>query len=323
MKPIAVAPELESTLAARVQAIADDHLSGASTLTRLAIAVLIDASRFGAMAVETVACRLCRAQPAMAPLWNAAALAVGEEGDDAVQRLAAQVDRAPRALARVFVDLMLTGRRSSRPEREPLAVATISSSESVRLCLESLARSTPLQVISAEGRPLLEGRRLAIDLAAAGVAVTVCTDAALSAVVDALSVKLDAIVVGADAVTPRWFVNKCGTGQLVSSSSVTVSGVPAYVVAGREKFVGPTLAAQLASSGGPPEEVWDAPPQGVAVANPYFEKVPLEAAAMFVTDVGAIGPGSVPELCQSAVSTKSTERLASILREARSGRDDA
>ena len=320
MKPIAVAPELESTLAARVQTIADDHLSGASTLTRLAIAVLIDARVLGAMAVETVACRLCKAQPAMAPLWNAAALAVGEDGDDAVQRLAAQVDRAPRALARVFVDLMLTGRRR---QRESLAVATISSSESVRLCLEALARSTSLQVISAEGRPLLEGRGLAIDLAAAGVAVTVCTDAALSAVVDALSVKLDAIVVGADAVTPRWFVNKCGTGQLASSSSATVSGVPAYVVAGREKFVGSTLAAQLTSSGGPPEEVWDAPPHGVTVANPYFEKVPLEVAAMFVTDVGAIGPGSVPELCQSAVSAKSTERLASILRESRSGRGDA
>ena len=310
MKPIAAVPELESTLEARVQAIADDHLSGASTLTRRAMAVLIDARRFGLTAVDTVACRLCAAQPAMAPLWNAAALAVGEEGEAAVQRLAAQIDRAPRALARVFVHLMLTGRRR---ERERLAVATISSSESVRLCLESLARSTSLQVISAEGRPLLEGRGLATDLAAAGVAVTVCTDAALSAVVGALSVKLDAIVVGADAVTPRWFINKCGTGQFVSSSSATLSGVPAYVVAGREKFVGSTLAARLIPSGGPPEEVWDAPPQGVAVANPYFEKVPLEAAAMFVTDVGAIGPGSVPELCQSTVGTTSTERLVSIL----------
>lgn len=317
MKPIAVVPELESTLEARVQAIADDHLSGASTLTRLAIGVLIDASRFGAIAVDTVACRLCAAQPAMASLWNAAALAVGEEGEVAIRRLAAQVDRAPRALARVFVDLMLTGRRR---EREPLAVATISSSESVRLCLEALARSAPLHVISAEGRPLLEGRGLANDLAAAGVAVTVCTDAALSAVVDASSVKLDAIVVGADAVTPRWFINKCGTGQFVCSSSVTLSGVPAYVVAGREKFVGSTLAARLTPGGGSPEEVWDGPPQGVTVANPYFERVPLEAAAMFVTDVGAIGPGSVPELCQSAVSTKSTERLASILLEAHSSR---
>ena len=320
MKRFAVASERESTLAARVQAIADDHVSGASTLTRLAIAVLLDASRFGATAVDTVACRLCGAQPAMAPLWNAAALAVGEDGADAVQRLAAQVERAPRALARVFVDLMLTGWRRSRSEKEPLAVATISASESVRLCLEALARSAPLQVISAEGRPLLEGRRLAVDLAAAGIAVTVCTDAALSAVVDALSVKLDAIVVGADAVTPRWFVNKCGTGQFVSS--VKVNGVPAYVVAGREKFVGSALAAQLTLSGGPPEEVWDAPPHGVAVANPYFEKVPLEAAAMFVTDVGAIGPGSVSELCRSAVSARSAERLAFILRDAGGGRDD-
>lgn len=93
MKPNAVAPELESTLGARVQAIADEHVSVASTLTRLAITVLIDAGRFGATTVDTVACRLCGASRRWRRCWNATALAVGEEGADAVQRLAAQVER--------------------------------------------------------------------------------------------------------------------------------------------------------------------------------------------------------------------------------------
>ena len=315
MKPrLVVTPDLVPTLAARVQAIADDHLSGASTLLRQAVAVLVDAAPFGAGTVDTVARALCAAQPAMAPLWNAAALAVGVDGVDAVRRLAAQVQRAPRALARVFAEL-LAGTRSPRSGDRPIAIATISASESVRLCLEALDRSTDLHVVCTEARPLFEGRRMAADLTAAGVEVTLCTDAAVSAVVEASAIQLDAIVVGADAVTPRWFVNKCGSRQLIAA--VGTDGVPTYVVASRDKFIGPMLASELTPSGGPPEEVWRTPPPAVIVANPYFEKVPIEAVAMFVTDAGPVGPGSVLDLCRAAVPPASAARLVSLIRDRR------
>ena len=277
--PPTVTSKLESTLATRVQAIAADRISGASLLTRRAIAILLDASRFGAATVDAVAGALCGAQPAT-PLWIAAPLAVWD-GPEAVQQVSAQLDRAPRALARVFTDLLMIGQRGPFTGGSPIAITTTSASESVSHCLVALARSASVRVLCAEARPWLEGRRMAAGLAAAGIAVTLCTDAAVTEVVRTWP-KLDAVVVGADAVSPHWFFNKCGTGQLVTALAAV--GVPAYVVASRGKFVGSLFAAELSSSGGPSEEVWDAPARAVAVASPYFERISIESVAMFVSD---------------------------------------
>ena len=91
--------------------------------------------------VEAVACALCAAQTSMAPIWNAAAVALRPDGATAVQRYAEQVRRAPRALARVAVDLLLSG-----PPGVSLAVATVSASTAVRACLSALSERCRLHV---------------------------------------------------------------------------------------------------------------------------------------------------------------------------------
>ena len=308
----AMAADLEPTLASRVKSVASDHVSGASVLTRQAIDILTEACLCDRATVDTVACALCAAQPAMAPVWNVAALAAGADGLNGVQNFTVQFERSPSALARVLRRLLMMGRNGPGHDVGPMVIATVSASKSVQFCLKVLAKTTELHVVCTEARPLLEGRRMAADLAHSGISTTVCTDAGIGAVVEASMPQLEAVIVGADAVAPRWFINKCGTRQLVTTAASL--GVPAYVVASRDKFINSILAAELRPNEGPPEEIWDAAPLGVTVANPYFERVPIDSAAMFITDVGAVGPGSVPDLCQSIVNVSDSTHLVEMVR---------
>ena len=253
----------------------------------------------------------------MASVWNAAAVAVGADGLHRLRHLNQGVHRAPRVLARVLTDLLLTRGEGPRAVSAPLVVATVSASETVRVCLEALSERTRLEVICAEARPLLEGRHMAADLARARIPTTLCTDAGIGAVMAATGPTLEAVVVGADAVAPRWFVNKCGTRHVVEVAASL--GVPSYVVGSREKFIGEILAEELRPNQGSPDEIWEHPPPDVTIANPYFERIPVELAAMFVTDAGPIGPASVSELCQSLVNRDDSARLVGIIRLTRGG----
>lgn len=247
-----------------------------------AIAILRDALTESA-GVREVAAALRDAQPSMAPLWTATHAAL--EGH--LERFAQRVARAPQAIARFAVDLLETG---SSPGAT-LRVTTLSYSSTVAPVLEALARRRRVEVACSEGRPALEGRRLAARLASHSISVTHYSDAAIGHGLDAA----DAVLLGADAVTPDWFLNKSGTHMLAALAGQR--GVPAYVLAGREKFLGPETAARLAIRSGAPAEVWTDPPPGVTVQNPYFELTPVWLVSAVVTDVGVLGISDIARVC--------------------------
>ena len=136
-------------LARRIAAIAADRRSGASSLCRRAVSVLLDAHEAGGTAVRRTALALCVAQPAMAPVWQAAALALGDDAPAALASLTRRVTRAPTAIAGVLADLL------SPEAADHLTVVTVSSSAVVRACLDRLASRTHLAVVCGEGRPRL------------------------------------------------------------------------------------------------------------------------------------------------------------------------
>jgi translation initiation factor 2B subunit (eIF-2B alpha/beta/delta family) len=160
--------------------------------------------------------------------------------------------------------------------------------------LEALARSRRIQVDCAEGRPRLEGRRLASRFSAAGVPVRFFSDAAIGHALPGA----DAVMVGADAISPQWFLNKSGTRMLAAAAHL--QGVPTYVIATRDKFIGPAVAEQVTLLEGPASEIWENPPTGVEVRNPYFEPVPLELATTVISDVGVLGAAMVADVCEAA-----------------------
>jgi translation initiation factor 2B subunit (eIF-2B alpha/beta/delta family) len=270
----------------RIEALRGNNTSGASELLADVISIL-SAARAARADLPRVAEAVCTAQPTMAPVWNAARAALSPV-PDAFDHFIQRVRRAPAALAR-YTAAHFREDDSGRAVR----IVTLSYSSSVVVAINAIRATRVLHVSCSESRPAQEGRRLAADLVAVGTSVDFFTDAAIAHALDSA----DAVIVGADAVGPTWFLNKCGTRMLAAAA--TQQGVPVYVVATRDKFVGHQLAGRLLVRSGDAREVWDVAPPGVAVRNPYFESTPLELITSVISDIGMLGTGMVAEVCAS------------------------
>ena len=269
----------------RVAALAADRESGASEILESAVAILRDAIASGDE-LAAVAAALCNAQPSMAAVLNATRAARAPDGPERLDRFARRAARAPDALARFAAGVLGIG----QPPGACIRIVTLSYSRSVLHVLDRLARERPVDVACAEGRPAYEGRRLAGRLADAGIPVTFFTDAAIG---QALAGAHD-VVVGADAVTPEWFLNKSGTGALAAEAAR--QGVGLWVIASRDKFLDQGAGDRLPIREGAPAEVWTTPPPGVTVRNPYFERVPLTLVSAVISDVGVLQPADLHKL---------------------------
>jgi translation initiation factor 2B subunit (eIF-2B alpha/beta/delta family) len=290
---------LPPALAERIATIAADTRSGAAELTRSAREVLSAAATTGSTLDTSAA--LCRAQPAMAPIWNAAIAALASRGDP--QRWAtAQLrwERAPAALERFAVQALGGEGR--------LHVATCSFSGTVIRTVLRLAEQRPVRVSCSEGRPALEGRQLAELLANGGISVDFFTDAALSTAVD----EADLLLVGADAVGATAWINKVGTRLLAAAAHHR--GLPVHVLATSDKLVMPALWPHLASAEASSGEVWASPPAGVRVRNPYFEATPIELATTVISDLGVLGIDMVADACAALETPAARKALAELLR---------
>ena len=280
----------------RIDALAADRTTGASGIVAKALDILT-AAKASDIDPREVTKALCLAQPTMASVWNAAAAALSDDPTRLTQ-FAEQVRRAPHAIAR-YAAAQFAEETSDRP----LHLVSISCSGSVVVALKAIRAARTVRVSCAESRPALEGRRLAAELVAAGIPVTYFSDAAIA---DALGSadpavahtpgNADAVLVGADAIAATWFLNKTGTRMLAAAA--TQQGVPVYVIASRDKFVGRELAARLVIRSGEPAEVWDSPPDGVDVRNPYFESIPLDLVTGVISDLGILGTGMIPDVCE-------------------------
>lgn len=289
----------------RIARLARDNTSGASEILEEAIAILRSAAA-AQLPLLPLARALVRAQPSMASVWNAAICVLAErETPDRLQRFADRAARAPAAIGRVFAAFVDTDGTTRRPD-SPVRLVTLSFSGTLLIALDALRRTRSVEISCTEGRPALEGRRLASRLASTGVAVTFFTDAAIGhALRDA-----DAVVIGADAIGPEWVMNKSGTRLLASAAAH--AGVPVYVVCGRDKFVSSALAKRLAGRDGDAAEVWEAPPAGVTVRNPYFETTPLDLITAVISDIGALGGALVPAACEAIHDQAALRALAEL-----------
>jgi translation initiation factor 2B subunit (eIF-2B alpha/beta/delta family) len=275
----------------RIARLAADRESGASEILDEAVGILREARAAGH--VLHAARALCRAQPAMASIWNAAVAALAAlDVPDALERFAGRVARAPRALERFAVDALAPG----QPHDGLLSLVTLSFSRSVAIAIEAVNAVRPVCVACAEGRPALEGRRFAGRLAASHIPVRFFTDAAIG---HALT-SAEGVVVGADAIASEWFLNKSGTRALAAVAHER--GVPLHVVASRDKFVHQALAGRIAGKEGAPAEVWKAPPAGVTVKNPYFEATPTHLVTSVISDAGILTPSMLGDACNATLA---------------------
>lgn len=273
------------TLLDRVRRAAGDRDSGASEIVQALLPLLEEALTAGPADARAVAEAACAAQPGMAPVWNAcAAMLAGRDEPERFTRFRDEATRAPRAVARIAGEALLT-LAGDDPEA---VVVTYSYSASVVGAVRHAVARRPLTVVCGEGRPRLEGRRLAAALAAAGARTRLTTDAGLSAALRHAA----GVIVGADAVASSYWINKVGTHALAALAFQL--GRPVVVAASRDKAVGPALEPRLTLPDGRPEEIWPDPPAGIEIQASTFEPIPAELATWFATNHGLLTPADLP-----------------------------
>jgi translation initiation factor eIF-2B subunit delta len=226
---------------ARVERAAADADSGAAQIARKAGAALalLPSGRIPD-AVEL----LVRGHPSMAPLW----------------RLANEVLSAsdPAEGARSFLAMLDgdEGAASVAAAILPDRILTLSYSSSV---VAAIRLRRPQQTVCMRSEPGGEGWRVAEETRDRTWSVVMEDEEALERLPG------DAVVVGADAVTPQGVVNKVKTHRLAEAARS--KDIPRYVVAGHTKFLGRAL------------------PLGAA-----FETTPLELITAVAAPGGLLGP---------------------------------
>jgi len=276
-----------------VAALARDRVSGATALARRAALLLRSAARDDGKGLarwqqelRALGEVITAAQPAMGSVltvvdlaWRAAqaatstpagARAVRRAMDGYVRRQARAVERAARRLP------ALLPRRAT--------VLTLSSSEVVyRALLAARRRGRLARVVVAESRPGREGVTLARRLARR-VPVTVVVDG----LAPTMAREVDAVVVGADAVTRRAIWNKCGTFALALAARAARR--PLFVVTTDDRLLGDSLASRLRHREAEPRAVMARAGSGVRALNRLFDATPLRLVTAVVTDGGTLAP---------------------------------
>lgn len=298
---------MSDTLDKAVEQLRADARSGASELVGAGLEILRRALEEGPQRRDEVARAVGEAQPSMAPLWNAALCAVREGRDaGALDRFERRWRRAQAAVVRVAADAL-------RPTgRDGLHVITCSFSGTVLACLLAMSPRDRLRVSCADGRPALEGRRLAAALAAEGIRVDVFSDAAIGEALRKTRGEQRVVLVGSDAVTPAFFLNKCGTGMLAVAAER--HGVPVYAVATRDKCLDERAARLLRIVDHDPAEIWNDAPGGVRVRNRYFEQVPIDGLSALITEAGVLAADMVGEACRASSAEVADEDIGSLSR---------
>jgi hypothetical protein len=194
---------------ALVEQLAADRTLGAAETARAAARLLAGIPREELTdAVEA----LLRGHPSMAPLWRLAdaVLRNGADGADGFPGTLADDGQAAAMAAAVLPDTVLT----------------ISSSSTVA---EAIRIRRPRHVVCMASHPGGEGLAMARTISAWSETTVADDDEAIR------SLPAEAVVVGADAVTPAAVVNKVRTQDLVEAAAAR--GLPRYAVAGSGKFI--------------------------------------------------------------------------------------
>jgi translation initiation factor 2B subunit (eIF-2B alpha/beta/delta family) len=151
-------------------------------------------------------------------------------------------------------------------------------------CKTQLAR-----VYVTEARPRCEGRDTAKTLAAAGIPVTLLTDAEAGIFLS----ECQAVVVGADSVLADGaVVNKAGTYLLaLAARAARPRPVPLLVLTEQMK-IAPFQEARLEEMD-PAEIAAPAELPGVALRNLYFDRTPAALVTRLITEAGPLSRSQI------------------------------
>lgn len=141
-------------------------------------------------------------------------------------------------------------------------------------------------VHNTETRPVLQGRKTAKELSAAGIRVKHYIDSALRLALK----RADIVLLGADAITSEGkVINKIGS-ELIAEVAHNYD-IPVYVCTNSWKFDPKTVFGfdePIENRGR--EEVWADAPKNVTIMNPAFEIVKPELVSSIISELGLYKP---------------------------------
>jgi translation initiation factor 2B subunit (eIF-2B alpha/beta/delta family) len=293
----------EAELTAAVEALRADHRTGASALARQ-VAAALAAWAVGAHATDrqeflaglgAAARRLAGARPSMLALAQVAGLLVESAADapagedtDALRR---RVEKAAREVAEGWA---AASDRIAAHARAVLPASILTHSYSASVVAALRARELD-RVVVCESRPLFEGRVTARELAAAGIAVTLVTDAQGPLFLS----QVEAVLIGADGVLADGsVVNKVGTYALALAARDR--GLPFYAACESLKISPRQEWTEAEMEEGEAVEVLANPIDGVAVRNVYFERTPAGLITSLIAEEGVFRPDQLGPLVEQA-----------------------
>lgn len=304
-----------------IRAIKEDNISGASLISRKAAKTIsIFAQQTKAKTTQTYYSSLLRigkelisAQPDMASIFNlvnSVIVAVEEKKNRLTLK---QLNKMVRKKAGEFQKDLLESLENMAEMGQTLifngcTILTYSFSGGVFSILKKAKeKGKRFEVIVSESRPAFEGRKLALSLGKLGIPVTLVTDVALSLYVK----ESDLILVGADCISEKSFVNKVGTYGL--SLLADEFGIPFYVASDRTKFISKKWRKSPKHLTDP-EEVLSRKLKNVKAENQYFEEIPLLYCKKIITPDGFISPAQIPaEIRKTKISRKLIRELKGLL----------
>ncbi len=270
-----------------IDSLSLDHKRGASEIVRDAAELFVEISLHGVEnpegakhLFERAVRRLAKGQPTMAPVLNLLnrLCFVHERFGDGwldfntaipeVYRLPAEnIERMQKHLA----DLPVANR----------LIAFSNSSTVAHIIIATFREfGWPKEVYCGEGRPVMEGLVLARKLTAAGMNVTLFTDAALMSRVS----EADGVWVGGDSLSREGLVNKVGSRALAILAQYQKK--PFISLMSSDKLLPTALAPYFYSVPQNPREIGADEAEMLNIHNEYYETIPIEFVTGIMTENG-------------------------------------
>ena len=139
-------------------------------------------------------------------------------------------------------------------------------------------KTSGINIIQTESRPMYEGRQQAEKLAGMGFPVKLVTDTGFSPLIT----NIDIAILGADRIYNDAFINKAGSYAI--ALLCREHNIPLYILADSRKFIDRPSSGSHPEKEKPREEVWSAPPPGVTPVNLYLEPIPRSLVTKFITE---------------------------------------
>jgi translation initiation factor eIF-2B subunit delta len=248
---------------------------------------------------------LIEAQPSMAPMINLvneiALLLESDEGDlkndvlEFIDKKERNLKEHREKIKKVCEPLL----------HEKLTLMTHSYSSSVYEILKR-AKDTgkEIEVYCTQSPPAFEGKMLAYKLMHLGIRVTLIEDHTAPF----FAKEVDIILVGADAILKRGFINKTGTFPLALSSEFFE--IPFYVVSTTDKFLSPLLEPFLRIKFEIEKVSNDLSPHQIKFIRPIFDFTPWNLVKNIITEEGIKDANEVIDILNSLPVSHILEKIS-------------